>query len=573
VTYTLDPLRDTSSTAGELTQRGNSNLRIPWDRKRVGLLLFTVIGIGLSIWSLRFTRFSLSGLINGVRESGYFSRALPPSFEGWQQSLRDLGRTFAMAVAGTGLAGLLSVPLGVMAATNTAPNRLLGTIARTTIAATRAIPDLILAVFFVAALSLGELPGVLALGIHSIGMLGKLLADAIEEIDPGPLEAAQAVGGSRLQAVAASVAPQVMPSFVSNLLHRLDINVRVSIVLGFVGAGGIGFSLRSNLRNPLRYPVGIGQALMVFALIVIVDQVSSLARRSMAGLTTVRANDRESSNRTAASAVKDASPNATKVVRLSPPWTREHKYLSGLGAVLLTMFVSCAWWVGLTPTSFVRALTKSGSTLKMFFPPDFSTYRPLLFSGIRETLALGLAATFLGLIAAIPFAFLCARSTSPNGVVCRICRTIQLTIRSTPELVIVLLFVSAVGLGPLPGTAALAIGTFGFVSKLLSDQLEVLSSGAREGVRSAGATRMQEISSAVTPQFLPTIVGTSLYAFDVNVRASSVLGLVGAGGIGAVLDQTMGMLQYETVTAIIIVLFVVVMIIQQLSLQVRRRLL
>jgi phosphonate transport system permease protein len=558
-----------SSRATPFSSSSVAPLRVPWNRKRVAILAFCVIAIVASVWSLRSVGFSFSALLTGFRDSGYLGRALPPSFEGWQQSLRDLGRTFSMAVAGTGLAGILSIPLAICAAPNTAPNRIAGAMARTVIAATRAIPDLILALFFVAALSLGELPGVLALGIHSIGMLGKLAADAIEEVDGGPIEAALACGSTRAQAIASAVVPQVVPSFLSNLLYRLDINVRVSVVLGFVGAGGIGFSLRSNLRNPLRYPIGIGQAIMIFALIIVVDQLSSLARRELAGLTTVRQNDRESSTGAGRRAIIESSSAA----RFTPPWTRERQILAGFTAFLASGFVACCAFVGLTPLVFLRAIWRSGSTVKMFFPPDFSTFRQPLIDGFRETIAIGLAATFVGVVFAIPFAFLCARSTSPNSFVSRICRTFQLVLRSIPDLVVVLLFVSAVGLGPLPGAAALSIGTFAFVSKLLSDQLEVLSTSAREGVRSAGASRSQEISSAVVPQFLPTLVGTSLYAFDVNVRSSSVLGIVGAGGIGAVLDQAMGVLEYETVAAVIILLFIVVMLIQQVSLQVRRVLL
>ncbi len=553
------------AVASQTSEVPSTRLRVPWHRERLAMLTFCVSAIGLSLWSLRSLGFSISELIDGFRGSGYLGRALPPSFEGWQSSLGDLGRTFAMAVAGTGLAAILSVPVAICAATTTAPNRIVGSIARTLIAATRAIPDLILAVFFVAALSLGELPGVMALGIHSIGMLGKLLADAIEEIDQGPLEAAQAAGASRLQAIASAVTPQVVPTFVSNVLYRLDINTRISVVLGFVGAGGIGFALRSNLRNPLRYPIGVGQAILIFTLIIVVDRVSSFARGKLAGLTTVRQNDREI----------ESSPAAvpTNGRHLRPPWTYERRVLTSFSGLLLAGFLVCCVLVGLTPLSFFRGLWGSGSTLSMFFPPDFTKYRQPIISGFRETMAIGLAATFLGVLTAVPFAFLCARSTSPNSVVSWVCRTFQLIVRSIPELVIVLLFVSALGLGPLPGVAALAIGSFAFVSKLLSDQLEVLSSSAREGVRATGASRGQEISAAVVPQFLPTLVGTSLYAFDVNVRSSSILGIVGAGGIGAVLDQSMGFLEYETAAAVIVTLFAIVMVIQQVSLRIRRFLL
>jgi phosphonate transport system permease protein len=553
------------TAASQIGEVSGTRLRVPWHRERLAMLSFCVVALGLSLWSLRSIGFSISDIISGFQESGYLGRALPPSFEGWQSSLGDLGRTFAMAVAGTGLAAILSVPVAVCAASTTAPNRIVGSIARTFIAATRAIPDLILAVFFVAALSIGELPGVLALGIHSIGMLGKLLADSIEEIEKGPVEAAQAAGASRLQSIASAVSPQVVPAYVSNVLYRLDINTRVSVVLGFVGAGGIGFSLRSNLRNPLRYPIGIGQAILIFTLIIVVDRISSFARGKLAGLTTVRQNDRETESQ--------RPLVLTNRVRMRPPWTYERRVLTGFSGLLLAGFLVCCGLVGLTPLSFFRGLWGSGSTLSMFFPPNFSKYRQPIISGFRETLAIGLAATFLGVSTAVPFAFLCARSTSPNSAVSWACRTFQLIVRSIPELVIVLLFVSAVGLGPLPGVAALAIGSFAFVSKLLSDHLEVLSSNAREGVRATGASRAQEISAAVVPQFLPTLVGTSLYAFDVNVRSSSILGIVGAGGIGAVLDQSMGFLEYETAAAVIVTLFAIVMVIQQLSLRIRRFLL
>lgn len=552
-----------SATSSEPRRRGAA-LRVPWDRRRVGLSCFAAVSLALSVASLRFIEFSPGELIQGFRDSGYLSRALPPSFEGWAHSLSLVGRTFMMAVAGTALAGLLSIPLGFLAARNTAPSAWVSSFARGTIVATRAIPDLVWAVFFVAALSIGELPGVLALGIHSIGMLGKLLSDSIEEIDEGPREAAFAAGAGRMQAISNSVVPQVLPAYVSNLLYRLDINTRISVVLGFVGAGGIGFELRSNLRNPLRYPVGIGQALMVFGLIIMVDQISQQARRSLSGLTKVRANDRESTQRLDA---------VDRPRSMRPPWTKDRIVLSGFSAWLVVGAAWCCWQVGLHPVSFVRAIVKSAQTLRFFVPPDFSTHRDALFSGFRETLALGLAATFLGLMLAIPYSFLVARNTAPNRVVAVIAGLVQVILRSIPELVIVLMFVSAVGLGPVPGAAALTIGTFGFMSKLLADQLEGLPAGPQEGVASVGATRPQQIAAAVLPQAVPSIVSNSLYAFDINVRSSSVLGIVGAGGIGRLLDETINLLQYETVAAIVITLFVIVLLIEQLAVQVRKRLL
>ncbi len=538
----------------------SSRLRVPWNLRRVGLVAFVGVALSLSIISLRFIKFSLFEIIDGFRTSGYLGRAFPPSFENAGASLEQVGRTFMMAVAGTGLAAILSVPLGLLSARNIAPTPWVGAIARTIIVATRAIPDLVFAVFFVVALSIGELPGILALGIHSIGMLGKLLADSIEQIDPGASEAAMSAGATRSQMIANSIVPQITPSFVSNLLYRLDINTRTSVVLGFVGAGGIGMELRQNLRNPLRYPIGIGQALMVMGLVLIVDRFSNVIRRSLEGMTTFTVDDRETIK--AAPSSKGATHEAT---RLTPPWNRDRVLLSSLGSVLVLGFVTAAWRLGLNPFSFVRAITKSASASRLFFPPDFTSSSAAMRTGFAQTLAIGLAATFLGLLAAIPFSLFVARNTSPNRGFSFVFGILLVFMRAIPELVIVLLFVSAVGLGPLPGAVALSIGVFALASKLFSDRLEGLSHGASEGVAATGASRPQIIASAVAPQMIPTVVGVGMYALDVTIRSSAVLGFVGAGGIGQLLDETIAFLQYKVVAAIIVTLFFVVLSVEIIS--------
>lgn len=544
---------------------GTSRLRVPLDRRRAVLIGLGVAWLVVSIASLRFIGFSPRVIIDGFRTSGYLGRALPPSFELWPNSLHLVLRTFMMAVAGTGLAGILSIPLAFLSARNTAPHPVVSSVARTFIVGTRAIPDLIFAIFFVAALSIGELPGVLALGVHSIGMLAKLLADSIEETDFGSYDAALAAGATRSQAIANSVVPQVTPGYLSNLLYRLDVNTRVSVVLGFVGAGGIGQELRANLRNPLRYPVGIGQALMVFALILVVDRVALRTRKALDGASKVRSEERERT-------VENSESTAT-LTSLRPPWTRDRKVLGSIGSVLGLGFAWSCFEVGLNPVSFVRALIKSASTLGRFLPPDFSTYRAPIITGFKETLALGVASTFIGFLLAIPFSLLVARNTSPNRVVGSIARLVQVVLRSIPELVIVLFFVSAVGLGPLPGAVALSIGAFGISSKLLADAIESLPEGPLEGVRATGATRSQQIASGVTPTMVPTMVANGLYCFDINVRSSSVLGIVGAGGIGRVLDETLAVLQYGTVSAVIIGIFAIVMTVEFVGTRIRRVLL
>ena len=185
--------------------------------------------------------------------------------------------TLQMALVGTALAALVSVPLAFLAARNVTPNVVLYHVTRAFVVFTRAVPDLVFALIFVAAVGLGPFPGTLALAIHSIGMLGKLYAETIEEIDAGQVEALRSTGAGPLQVLAFGVVPQVLPSFVGLTLYRWDINIRSSVVLGLVGAGGIGFLLTNAMRL-FKYQEVLTVLLFIFVIVLIVEQTSSYIR-------------------------------------------------------------------------------------------------------------------------------------------------------------------------------------------------------------------------------------------------------------------------------------------------------
>jgi phosphonate transport system permease protein len=168
-------------------------------------------------------------------------RAVPPDVQHLQPALAGVLETFDIALLGTCAAVLLSLPLAVCAAENVIPSRGLYLAARGVIAVTRAVPDVVWALLFVTAVGLGPFPGVLALSVHSIGMLGRLFTETIEDIDMGPIEALSITGANPVQIVTHAIFPGLLPSLVGISLYRLDENVRSSLVLGFVGAGGIGF--------------------------------------------------------------------------------------------------------------------------------------------------------------------------------------------------------------------------------------------------------------------------------------------------------------------------------------------
>lgn len=201
----------------------------------------------------------------------------PPDFSragSWVAPLLD---TVAMSVAGTFIAIVLSFPLGLAAARNTTPHPVVYHVARTILNGLRAVPELIMGIVFVAAVGFGALPGVLALGLHSVGMVGKFYAEAIEHVSPAPVEAARAVGARPAQVIAHGFLPQVLPQLASVSIYRWEYNFRASTVLGLVGAGGIGFQLMAALRV-LEYRQVCAIMLVILGTVTIVDGLSGWMR-------------------------------------------------------------------------------------------------------------------------------------------------------------------------------------------------------------------------------------------------------------------------------------------------------
>jgi phosphonate transport system permease protein len=207
-------------------------------------------------------------------------RSFPPNFALLGDALWPTLETLDTALFGTIVGMFFALPLAIFAARNVTPSRFLYAAARGTIALTRSVPDLIWALLFVTAVGLGAFPGALALAVHSIGMLGRLFAEVIEDMDMGPVEALTLTGASRLQVFSHAVVPGVVPSLLGIALYRLDENVRSSLVLGFVGAGGIGFQILSAM-NLFQYRDVSLYLVLTFVLVVVVERLSAALRSAV----------------------------------------------------------------------------------------------------------------------------------------------------------------------------------------------------------------------------------------------------------------------------------------------------
>lgn len=234
-------------------------------------LVFAVADIELDVE--RFIR----GIPRGV---DMVLAMMPPDFSRWPLLLDGLLESMRMAVFATAVGVVLSIPIAVGAAGNFAPRWLYG-LCRGWIGLSRTFPEVLIAIFFVKAFGFGTFAGVLTLTIASTGFVGKLLAEEIEAIDPGPVEAMRATGAATAKVLLFAVAPQVLPRFVGLLIYRLDINLRESTILGIVGAGGVGAVLYNSFA---RYEYGFSSAILVsiIAVVLVAEWFSGVVRRRIA---------------------------------------------------------------------------------------------------------------------------------------------------------------------------------------------------------------------------------------------------------------------------------------------------
>ncbi|MEA5551216.1 phosphonate ABC transporter, permease protein PhnE [Anabaena cylindrica UHCC 0172] len=205
--------------------------------------------------------------------------------------------------------------------------------------------------------------------------------------------------------------------------------------------------------------------------------------------------------------------------------------------------------------------------ISAYFPPDFSDWKYYL-SETLVTISMGIWGTLMATIVAVPLSILASENMCPAWIVQPMRRLLD-AMRAINEIVFALIFVVAVGLGPFAGVLALFINTLGILGKLFSEAVEAIEPGQVDGIKATGANKIQEVIFGVIPQVMPLWTSFALYRFEANVRAASVLGIVGAGGIGVALYQSFGSFEYQKICAILIILVSATSIIDVLSAKVR----
>lgn len=262
-------------------------------------------------------------------------------------------------------------------------------------------------------------------------------------------------------------------------------------------------------------------------------------------------------------------PPAGRSARPQPPGPS----LALLGGFAVFLVITAWAVIGIDPDwgRIADNIGKAGKILADFWPPDLN-FAPRTVDAMVETFQMAVVATTFGSLIALPVAFLASRISAPSSWVLYLDRSVLSVVRSVPDILYAIIFVAALSIGPLPGILALILFNIGVVGKLLSETVDGVDPGPIEAARASGASHAQVVWTAVMPQVLPNYVAYALYTFELNIRASAVVGFVGAGGIGLILDTQRKFFNYDNVAMIVLELFVMVVIIEFISERLRRRL-
>ena len=241
------------------------------------------------------------------------------------------------------------------------------------------------------------------------------------------------------------------------------------------------------------------------------------------------------------------------------PWLRWTLILGAL-AYLIAAYVT----IDVNWSRVYEGLERGKKFVLAFTNPDFTTRSTDIYEGMIESIIMTIASSVVGIAISIPIALGAARNIAPLPVYL-ICRSIIAISRALQEIIVAILLVAIFGFGPLAGFLTLSFATIGFLSKLLAEDIESMDKVQAEAIKASGAKWTQWINYGVQPQVMPRLIGLSIYRLDINFRESAILGLVGAGGIGATLNTAFDRYEYDTAAAILLIIIFIVIAVEYLS--------
>jgi phosphonate transport system permease protein len=405
--------------------------------------------------------------------------------------------TVAVAMGGMLIACVVGLPLGLIIATRAPGTRILYEI----LTGLRAIPDLTLAILCVVVFGIGAAAGLIALAIFYTAMIGKVFADLFLSAEQGPLDALRATGASRMSVALFGLIPLRLKDLLTHGCYSFECAVRAAVIVGAVGGGGLGTELVGTL-NALDYRRAATLIIVLILIMRLIDYLGWLVRRD------------------------------PRLVYLFIP----------VGAVSLWIY-----------RPQVIALRHAAKTLGAMLPPQLSvealSQLPWLFG---ETLLIACGGTALGAVIALPLALLSARNLVPSGFAIAIRGGLE-ALRAVPEVVWGLVLISLISVGPSAGIVALGLHSAGVLGKLYAESFENVRLEPVWAIEATGAARLSVACFAIIPLALAPMAVHSFFRFEWNLRAATVVGMIGAGGIGGALYDAQQLFFYPQMMAYILI--------------------
>lgn len=505
----------------------------------IAIMVFFLIG------SIYQTDATLTRLASGTPEIlKFIAEMFPPDWLFFADIWKPMAQTIQMSILGTVIGALFAFPMALLAARNVTTSPWLSYPARFIMNFVRTIPDLLYAALFAVLVGFGPTAGTLALIFFTFGIISKLSYESTEAIDPGPLEAMTAVGANKLKLIRFGVLPQVAPTYLAHFLYTFEVSIRASAILGLVGAGGIGLLLKNTL-DLFRYDQSCAIVIYTLLIVVIIDLVSTRFRTYLL--------------KGSAKPMSETRANTYKII----------SWVAVIG--LLVWALTGLELTGFQPTTWI--LTKA--MIKGLFHPDWAyVYIPEgedLLRSLLETLSISYLGNFVSAIVCLPFAFWAAANMSRYRAVSGTGKLFLSVVRTIPEIIMALIFIKAVGPNAYAGVMALGLHSVGMLGKLYAEAIENMDMGPTEAMTAVGANFWQRMSFAVIPQVIPDFISYTLYRFEINVRSATLLGIIGAGGIGTPLIFALNARQWPRVGIILIGIIVTVSIIDYISGTLRKK--
>jgi phosphonate transport system permease protein len=441
--------------------------------------------------------------------------------------------TLAIATAGMALAGLIAVPLAYLASAAGREKPTLNPLTRSLLTILRGVPELVWALVFVRVFGLGPAAGVLALGLTYGGMLAKVYAEILESVDATPAHALRQSGASRPLAILYGLIPQASKELASYTVYRWECAIRASVVMGFVGAGGLG-QLMDQAMKMLNGGEAASILLTFLVLVLMADAISGTLRRGL-----------------------DKAPAA----QASPFGSLSTGLLAA--AVLA---ISTSFWlldIGFGALFSMDAASLIGQFIASFFPPDLSKAWLLkVAQGTWETLAISAVGTLFAAVAGLLLAL--PRPRLPFTFLLN-------ALRSVPELVWATITALSVGLGPFAGALALALHTTGVLGRLYGEALANAPATPARALQLSGAPANLAFLYGTLPGAAPQLIAYTLYRWEMNIRMAAILGFVGAGGLGQLLYFELSLFHYAQASTVIIAMLILSIGVDQGSAWLRRK--